>query len=54
MTGTFINVATVILGTGLGTLFGTHLPVRVRETTLHVLGLLTLVVGKDAALHAPR
>lgn len=45
MTGTLINVITVILGTFLGVLFGSKLPERVRDTVLSVLGLFTLALG---------
>ncbi len=45
MTGTFINIITVILGTFLGLLFGSKLPERVRDTVLSVLGLFTLGLG---------
>ena len=45
MIGTFINVATVLVGGSLGTWLGKHLPERMRETVLHGLGLVTLVVG---------
>ncbi len=54
MIGTLINVATVLAGTLAGTLFGDRLPDRIRETVLHSLGLITLLVGVDAGLHAFR
>lgn len=54
MIGTLINVATVLAGTAAGTLFGDRLPERIRETVLHSLGLITLLVGLDAGLHAFR
>lgn len=54
MTGTLINVATVLVGTALGALLGDRLPQRVRETVLHALGLITLLVGADAGLQAFR
>jgi len=44
-TGTFINVIAVLLGGTLGLLLGTRLPERMRETIMHGLGLLTLVIG---------
>ncbi len=44
-TGTLINVITVLVGGTLGTLLGARLPERVRETIMHGLGLLTLVIG---------
>jgi uncharacterized membrane protein YqgA involved in biofilm formation len=45
MTGTWINVATVLLGSFLGWLFGARLSDRVRETVTTVLGLFTLLLG---------
>jgi uncharacterized membrane protein YqgA involved in biofilm formation len=54
MTGTLINVATVLAGTAVGTLLGGRLPERIRETVLHGLGLVTLVVGTAQALEAFR
>jgi uncharacterized protein len=54
VTGTFINVGTVLLGTVLGTLLGTRLPERVRETVLHSLGLVTVLVGIGQGLAAFR
>ena len=52
MTGTLINVATVVTGTVVGTLAGSRFPERVRETVLHALGLVTVVVGLSQALVA--
>ena len=54
MTGTFINIGTVLLGTVLGTLLGARLPERVRETVLHSLGLVTVLVGVGQGLAAFR
>lgn len=54
MIGTLINVATVVVGTLTGTLFGDRLPERIRQTVLHSLGLITVLVGLDAGLHAFR
>ena len=54
MTGTLINVAAVLVGTTVGTLLGGRLPERVRETVLHALGLVTLVVGISQGLEAFR
>ncbi len=50
VTGTFLNVGAVLLGTLLGTLIGDRLPERVRRRVLDGLGLVTLVVGVDLAL----
>jgi len=44
-TGTLINVVTVLVGGTLGILLGARLPERMRETIMHGLGLLTLVIG---------
>ena len=45
MVGTLINIAAVLVGGGLGSWLGNRLPERMRETVLHGLGLVTLVVG---------
>ncbi len=45
MTGTFINVFTVLLGGGLGLLFGARLPDRIKQTVIAGLGLFTLGMG---------
>jgi len=45
MTGTIINVVTVIVGGMLGLLFGGKLPERVREAVLSILGLFTMGLG---------
>lgn len=52
MTGTLINAGTVLLGTIVGTLLGARLPERVRETVLHALGLVTVLVGMSQGLEA--
>jgi uncharacterized membrane protein YqgA involved in biofilm formation len=54
LTGTFLNVATVLTGTIIGSLFRGRLPERIRETVIHSLGLATIVVGVDGALAASR
>jgi len=45
MTGTILNIIAVIVGGGLGTLFGAKLPTRLRETILWGLGLFTIAIG---------
>jgi uncharacterized membrane protein YqgA involved in biofilm formation len=45
MTGTLINVATVLLGSTIGLFFGAKLPERVRSTVIAGLGLFTAAVG---------
>lgn len=50
MTGTFINVGTVLAGTLIGTLAGGRLPEGIQQRVLAGLGLVTLVIGIDGAL----
>lgn len=50
MIGTLLNIGTVLLGGGLGTFLGRRLPERMRETVLHGLGLVTLIVGIQLTL----
>jgi uncharacterized protein len=47
-------VGTVLAGTAVGTVIGDRLPQRLRETVFHSLGLITLVIGVNAALEAFR
>ncbi len=50
MTGTLLNVITVIIGGTLGARLGARLPNPIRETVMHGLGLMTLVIGAQMAL----
>jgi len=50
LTGTLLNVLTVLVGGGLGTLLGQRLPEKMRQTVLYGLGLVTLVTGLRMAL----
>ena len=50
MTGTFINVGTVLLGTIAGALLGGRLPERFQQRVLMGLGMATLILGVDNAL----
>ncbi len=50
MTGTILNVITVIIGGTLGTVLGARLPTKMRETVMHGLGLMTLVIGVQMAM----
>jgi len=45
VTGTLINVGTVLAGTAAGMLLGERLPERIRETVMDGLGLVVVVVG---------
>lgn len=43
--GTLLNMATILVGSGLGVLLGGRLPERTRITVTDGLGLVTLVIG---------
>lgn len=45
MTGTILNIATVIVGSCLGILVGARLPDRIRQTVMAGLGLFTASIG---------
>jgi hypothetical protein len=51
-TGTLINVVTVLIGGTLGTFLGARLPEKIRQTVMHALGLLTLVIGVQLSFEA--
>ncbi len=48
--GTVTNVATVIVGSGLGLLIGHRLSDRVRSTVTSALGLVTLLIAAQSAI----
>jgi uncharacterized protein len=50
LTGTFINVGTVLLGTLVGVGVGRRLPERMQQRVMAGLGLLTGVIGMSLAL----
>ncbi|MGB3681988.1 MAG: DUF554 family protein, partial [Rubrobacteraceae bacterium] len=43
--GTAINVVTVLVGGGIGTLVGAKLPEAMRRTAMQAIGIITLLVG---------
>lgn len=43
--GTLVNVAAVVLGTGIGVLVGHRLPQRTRDVVTDALGLVTLLIA---------
>jgi uncharacterized membrane protein YqgA involved in biofilm formation len=45
MTGTFINVAAILAGSGLGIVLGSKLPEKLKQTVIAGLGLFTLALG---------
>jgi uncharacterized membrane protein YqgA involved in biofilm formation len=51
MTGTLINVATVLIGSALGLWMGGRLSDRARETVLNGLGIVTIALGLEMTLH---
>ena len=44
-TGTVLNMAAILVGSGLGVALGSRLPERTRVTVTDALGLVTLVIG---------
>jgi uncharacterized membrane protein YqgA involved in biofilm formation len=50
MTGTWINIATVLVGGSLGLFFGSRISERIRQTVVAALGLFTLAVGIELYL----
>jgi uncharacterized membrane protein YqgA involved in biofilm formation len=50
VTGTWINIATVVLGTAIGVTVGRRLSASVQQRVLSGLGMVTLVIGIDLAL----
>ena len=50
MTGTFLNVGAVLLGTLVGSLVGGRLPDRIHQRVLFGLGMVTLILGIDNGL----
>lgn len=45
MTGTVLNIITVLIGGSLGLLFGARLPERLKHTVIAGLGLFTIAIG---------
>ena len=54
MTGTLINIGTVLAGTLIGISVGSRLPEGMRQRVLAGLGMVTLVIGVDLALASRR
>lgn len=48
--GTAVNIATVVVGSGIGLLVGHRLPQRTRDTVTDALGLVTLLIGALSAV----
>lgn len=45
MTGTILNIITVLIGGTVGLFFGARLPERIKQTVMAGLGLFTLAIG---------
>ncbi len=50
VTGTILNIITILIGGTIGVLAGNRLPKRVQETVMAGLGLMTLVIGVSMAI----
>ena len=50
MTGTLINVATILIGGMLGLIFGTRVPERLKATVISGMGLFTGAIGMQMFL----
>ncbi len=50
MTGTFLNVVTVLVGSGIGVLLGARFPKRIQQTVMAGLGIMVLIIGVSMAL----
>jgi uncharacterized membrane protein YqgA involved in biofilm formation len=50
-TGTAVNAATVVLGSTIGVLVGHRLPERTRRVVTDGLGLVTLLIAGESAVH---
>jgi uncharacterized membrane protein YqgA involved in biofilm formation len=51
MTGTLLNIATVIVGSILGILFGARIPAKLKETVIAGMGLFTAAMGLQMFLN---
>jgi uncharacterized membrane protein YqgA involved in biofilm formation len=50
MTGTIINIVTIIIGSTVGMIFGSRFPNRIRATVIAGLGLFTAAIGMQMFL----
>lgn len=50
MTGTLLNIATVLIGGALGLLFGARIPERLKQTVVAGMGLFTAAMGMQMFL----
>jgi len=54
MTGTWINVGTILLGSLIGYLGGRGIPERMNRLVMPVIGLVTLVIGVKLAIETQK
>ena len=52
MTGTILNVFTILIGGGVGLLFGAKLPDRIRETSIWAMALFVIALGVKMTLQS--
>ena len=50
MTGTLINVGTILIGTAIGSVAGSRLPARMRRIVLYGIGLVVILIGFQMAV----
>ncbi len=51
MTGTFLNIATVLIGGALGLIFGARIPDQLKATVISGMGLFTMAMGLQMFLN---
>jgi uncharacterized protein len=51
MTGTLLNIATVIAGSVIGLIFGARIPAKLKETVIAGMGLFTVAMGMQMFLN---
>lgn len=51
MTGTLLNIATVLIGSALGMFFGARIPDKLKETVIAGMGLFTAAMGVQMFLN---
>ncbi len=52
LNGTFVNVLTILVGSGLGLLLGEKLPERFKKTVIQAIGIFTFLIGGSMMLKA--
>jgi uncharacterized protein len=50
MIGTFINMGAIIAGSAIGATAGSRLPIKMRGTVIHGIGLITILIGIQMAI----